>query len=129
MESYREIEEVALARNESIKATFHFIWLPLFFLSSVVLVSLAFYYFKVNSLLIAVPTIISMSGVIVAFIGAYWDFGAKKYLEDLARNRIQFNEKDVSNINKKQLHLTIIFLGIAGLYFLTGYLTFYFLIS
>ena len=66
------------------------------------------------------PTVITLCGFGVAFIGAFWDFGARKYLNSLANSRIMFTEKDVTRINKQQLQLTFIFLGIAGLYVLAA---------
>lgn len=116
----------ALEQRNTIKAMLRFTYTPLSLLIALILLALIVYYFGITSVSIALPTIITLCGFGIAFVGAFWDFGAKKYLDSLANNRIMFTEKDVTRINKQQLQLTLIYLGIAGLYVLSAVLIYLF---
>lgn len=110
----------ALEHHNTIQAILRFIYIPVALLVALILVALIVRYFGISSVAIAMPTVITLCGFGVAFVGAFWDFGARKYLNSLANSRIMFTEKDVTRINKQQLQLTLIFLGIAGLYVLAA---------
>ncbi len=75
------------------------------------------------------PVIIIIIGVVVAFFGAFWVFGAKRYLSDISQHREKITDEDVVYINRQQLFLTLIFFGIAGLYVLSAFLIYYFVVS
>lgn len=114
----------AMERSVIIRAMLRFIYAPISLLIALILLSLIVIHFGISALSIAMPTIITLCGFGIAFFGAFWDFGARKYLNSLANSRIIFSEKDVTRINKQQLQLTLIYLGIAGLYVLSGFLIF-----
>ncbi len=117
----------ALEHRNTIQAILRFIYIPIALLVVLILVTLIVHYFGISSVMIAMPTVITLCGFGVAFTGAFWDFGARKYLNSLANSRIMFTDKDVTRINKQQLQLTLIFLGIAGLYVLTAAFIYLFL--
>ena len=117
----------ALEHRNTIQAILRFIYIPIALLVALILVTLIVHYFGISSVMIAMPTVITLCGFGVAFTGAFWDFGARKYLNSLANSRIMFTDKDVTRINKQQLQLTLIFLGIAGLYVLTAAFIYLFL--
>lgn len=80
---------------------------------------------KLRNYVIPIPIILTIVGLFVALVGAFWDFGAKKYLEDIFKHGIHFSENDMVYINKQQFLLTVIYLGIGGLYALAGFLLYY----
>jgi hypothetical protein len=117
----------ALEHRIRIQAILRFIYIPVALLVALILVALTVYHFGISSVTIAMPTIITICGFGVAFVGAFWDFGARKYLNSLANSRIMFTEKDITMINKQQLQLTLIYIGIAGLYILAAFFIYMFL--
>lgn len=67
------------------------------------------------------PDVLVIGGVIVMFFGAWYDFGAiayEKELKDYYRRTL--NEADASYINKQQLIMTLIYIGIGFFYIMTG---------
>lgn len=120
VEGNRDLVIEALEHRNKIRALLRFIYIPVALLVALVLVALIVHSFGITSVSIAMPTFITLCGFAIAFVGAFWDFGARKYLNSLANSRIMFTEKDITMINKQQLQLTLIYLGIAGLYLLSA---------
>jgi len=115
-----DLELEALEHRNTIQAILRFIYLPISILIALILLALIVFYFQISAITVAMPTIMTLCGFGVAFVGAFWDFGARKYLNSLANSRIIFTEKDVTRINRQQLQLTLIYLGIAGLYIMSA---------
>lgn len=72
--------------------------------------------------------VLILVGAFVAFFGSFYDFGAKRFLSDISEHMEKITDDDVVYINKQQLTLNIIFLGIAGLYVLSAFVMYYFVI-
>lgn len=72
------------------------------------------------------PLIIIMAGFFVIIIGAWYDFGAKKYLSEVFKSGINFEEADLDYIYKQQFIMTLIYAGIGALYILTGVIIYLF---
>ncbi len=72
-----------------------------------------------------VPVVLFIVGIFVMFAGAWYDFGARRYVKSLEENRISFGEADMDHIFKQQFWLMVMYLGIAGLYILTALAIFY----
>ncbi|MCY0852408.1 MAG: hypothetical protein OWQ34_06725 [Thermoplasma acidophilum] len=70
----------------------------------------------------AMPFIIFIYGISVIFYGAWSSFGSKKYVAEVIRAGMPLKNEDILYINKKQLLLTGIFIGIGGLCMLVGYI-------
>ena len=88
--------------------------------------TLLFYYIGFQSLALNIPLLIVLAGVVVIFFGSFSDFGAKKYLANVMITKASFRESDVTGINKEQLFMNIIFIGIGLLYIICGILVYYF---
>ncbi len=121
----RALELRGISRRVMLKMSIPFIFL-LFIL---IILSAALQIIKGSSFSGPMPVIIIIIGVFVAFFGAFWDFGAKRYLSDISQHREKVTDEDVVYINKQQLILTLIFFGIAGLYVLSAFLIYYFVVS
>ena len=72
-----------------------------------------------------VPLILVMLGFVIIFFGAFYDFGANRYVNAMFQSKASLREKDVVQINREQLIMTLIFSGIGGLYILAGVILFY----
>ena len=101
----------------------------IFLLFILIILSVALEFLKGPSYSGPMAVIIIIIGVFVAFFGAFWDFGAKRYLSDISQHREKVTDEDVVYINKQQLILTLIFFGMAGLYVLSAFLINYFVVS
>lgn len=66
--------------------------------------------------IVPMPLILVIMGVGVAYYGAFSDFGAKRYFNDMTKNRVKITDEDITYINRQQFLLTLLFLGVAGLY-------------
>jgi glucan phosphoethanolaminetransferase (alkaline phosphatase superfamily) len=73
----------------------------------------------------AFPFIIVMVGIVVMFFGAFYDFGANRYVNSMFASKARLREEDVIQINKEQLIMTLIFAGLGGLFILFGVILFY----
>ncbi len=71
------------------------------------------------------PLILVMVGFVIIFFGAFYDFGANRYVNNMFQSKASLREKDVVQINREQLIMTMIFVGVGGLYILMGVALFY----
>jgi hypothetical protein len=67
-----------------------------------------------------VPIFLVIAAFFVLFIGAWYDFGAKKHVQEVLDARLPFTEGDLVHIHKQQLLLTAAYVGVAGLYILVA---------
>ena len=119
------LELRGISRRVMFQMSIPFIFLLFIF----IILSVALRIIKGPSFSGPMPVIIIIIGVFVAFFGAFWDFGAKRYLSDISQHREKVTDEDVEYINRQQLMLTLIFFGIAGLYVLSAFLIYYFVVS
>ncbi len=106
------------------KAAVTFSIYPLTLLLSIFLAATILYFLRESSYVFPFPVIMTIIGVFIAVFGAFWDFGAKKYVQDLWKNQVNVSENDITYINRQQLLMTIVFFGIGGLYALSGFIVF-----
>lgn len=86
------------------------------FLISVV-PSIIFFFYSIKTYFIVMPDIIFIAAIVVIFIGAWWDFGEKAYLEELEDYYKKTpTEEDIRYINKQQLVMTLLYILVAMLY-------------
>lgn len=101
---------------------------PLLFILFLIILFAAYLdYVKDYSILQPLPLILTIIGVVIAFFGAFYDFGAKRYLSDISRQKMEVTDKDIVYINRQQLILTLLFFGIGGLYVLGAFAVYLFL--
>ncbi len=98
---------------------------PLFLLVFLLILAATIIHFRGASLEEPMPLVIFIIGFFVAMFGAFYDFGAKGYLFKVFEHGVPLKETDVTNINKQQLIMTLIYVGIASLYFLSAVLLYY----
>ena len=78
-------------------------------------------FFGYDKFFIFSPDLLFISGIIVMFFGAWYDFGASTYAKDLKDYyRKSLNDSDVTYIHKQQLIMTLIYIAIGGVYIGTG---------
>ena len=63
-----------------------------------------------------VPLFLAIGGIVVLFVGAWYDFGAKGYVKGLLRANVPVTQEDIDRIHREQLILTLCYGGVAGLY-------------
>ena len=98
---------------------------PLSILACILSVSLLLSVFGFLVYRQVVPVMLFIAGIFVMFVGAWYDFGARRYVRSLEENRISFGEEDVNHIFKQQFWIMVMYLGIAGLYILIALAIFY----
>lgn len=68
-----------------------------------------------------VPTLVFMGGIVVLFVGAWWDFGARKYVQTLMEQHLPFGEKDLEFVHRRQFHLMVLYFALGGAYILVAF--------
>lgn len=67
------------------------------------------------------PDVLIIGGIGVMFFGAWYDFGAIAYEKELKDHyRKSLTDQDATYINKQQLIMTLIYIGIGFLYIAVG---------
>ncbi len=93
---------------------------PLIFLIVLLVTPLPFYFRGIFNYLEIMPLIIFLSGIIVIAVGAFWDFGARIYIKEVMDSRMKITDEDIIYINKQQLKMTIVYVIIGFIYFITA---------
>ncbi|MEM3852372.1 MAG: hypothetical protein QXP70_05165 [Methanomassiliicoccales archaeon] len=117
-------EIASLLRRQARRAILRFASYPLVALLILLTVPLFLSYADIISYAVVMPDVLVMSGIVVIFFGAYYDFGAKTYVKDVVAHGLPFNEEDADYIYKQQFKLTAVYAGIGGIYILSGILIF-----
>lgn len=68
------------------------------------------------------PLVIVLTGIFIIVFGAFYDFGANKYLENVFSSGARLRETDVIGINRQQLIMTMLYLLIGLASISIGYL-------
>ncbi len=97
---------------------------PLALLVSFLVGALPFSLVGVFNYIVVMPILLFILGILVMFIGAFWDFGAKLYVRDLVEHNLPFGDKDLDYIFKQQFILTSIYFGIGSLYLIAAFIIF-----
>lgn len=63
-----------------------------------------------------VPLLLFIGAILVAFAGAWSDFGAKSHIREVVRHHLPFGMADMEYVHKQQFLLMMAYLGVAGLY-------------
>lgn len=95
---------------------------PLLILFAMIFGPIPFYLKGVFNYFAVMPLVIFLSAFFIFFIGAWWDFGAKDYLTELLIQGTPISEDDVKFINKQQLIITLLFIGIGIFYMFVAYI-------
>ncbi len=114
-----DVEARRIARALT-RARLTYAFYPLAILFALLATPLPFAYLHLFNYRLVMPDILAISSVIVMFIGAFWDFGAKLYVKELVDNKLPFHDEDLSYIFKQQLILTLIYLLIGLGYFIAA---------
>ena len=73
---------------------------------------------------VVMPLLLFIMGVVVMFIGAFWDFGAKMYVQDLVDHSMPFGDEDLEYVFRQQFILTMIYICIGLLYLAAAFVIF-----
>jgi len=87
---------------------------------------LPLYYLGLFRYTLVMPDILAITGIVVIFFGAFYDFGAKKYVSEIAENRLPFSNDDLNYIYKQQLKLTGVYAIVGFLFFISAVIIFAF---
>ncbi len=108
------------------RARLTFAFYPLAILVAILAAPLPFAYVHLFNYRLVMPDILAISSVVVMFVGAFWDFGAKLYVRQLVDNKIAFGDDDLAYVFKQQFILTLIYLLIGVCYFIVAILIYAF---
>ncbi len=97
---------------------------PIIILIAMIFIPLPFYFLFNFNYFYYMPVIFFIAGFFVIFVGAWYDFGAKKYLSSVFKSGEHFEDSDLDYIYKQQLFMTLIYIGIGALYMVIGYVVF-----
>lgn len=89
---------------------------PLLLLMLLLLFSILFKIAGISVIFQVMPLAIVFIGIIVIVFGAFFDFGASKYLQNIVMSRSKLNDDVILNINKEQAIMSLIYAGI-GLFY------------
>ncbi len=95
--------------------------IPLLILFAMIFGPIPLYLRGIFNYFAVMPLVIFLSAFFVFFIGAWWDFGAKEYLKELFTQGSPVSDEDIKFINRQQLIITFIFIGIGAVYMLVAY--------
>ena len=59
-------------------------------------------------------------GIFVIAFGSFFDFGANQYLQNMIVSKLKIRETDITNINREQFIMNIIYVAIGLTYILVG---------
>lgn len=127
MENNTKPQTGKIRAKERNRARLHFLIPPLSLLLLILLAVAVFSFSGLKSVSGAIPLITVIFGIIIILIGAFYDFGAKIYLENLFTAKAKFSEKDMIQIHREQFIMTAIYIGIGLLFIATGYVLSYIL--
>ena len=89
---------------------------PLILLILLLIFSILFKIAGVTEVSQVMPLTIVFIGILVIAFGAFFDFGAKQYLQNLIMSKSKLKDETVININREQAIMTLIYVGIGILY-------------
>ncbi|MCL4334701.1 MAG: hypothetical protein M1402_01195 [Candidatus Thermoplasmatota archaeon] len=114
-----------LVHADARKARLKYLLVPIIIYSLILVVPAPFafeYGFPYRS---DVPTILFIVGVLLFFVAAWWDFGAKKVLNESVRIGVKITNDDISYMEKQGFSLMMMYFGIASLFIATAFAVFY----
>ncbi|MGP6207199.1 hypothetical protein ACNF42_04090 [Cuniculiplasma sp. SKW3] len=112
-EEYNRINEVRRTR--------FLLALPvLAILFSMIIAAIVLFTFNKRGYADAFPLFLVLLGIVVIFFGAFYDLGANKYIENVFIAKAPLKEHDVTQINREQLIMTLIYLGDGVPYIIAG---------
>ncbi len=108
-------------RLNEVRRTRFLLTLPvLAILLSLIVVSVILFIANKKSYAEVFPLVLVLLGIVIIFFGAFYDFGANRYLENVFIAKAPLKENDITQINREQLIMTAIY-GSAGiLYIISG---------
>ncbi len=108
--------------NDINRTRIKYVVFPIIALLIIIATSIPLYLFFHFNYRVYIPIIVFMSGIIIMFIGAWWDFGAKKFISDVFKTHMELNEDDLEYVYKQQFIMMLIYIGIGFLYFLIAFI-------
>jgi uncharacterized membrane protein len=95
---------------------------PLFLLIMLIMIGLLIDYTHLKIVAVVYPLFVFLMGLLIMAIGTLFDFGAKQYVQNLYIIKERLTESEMKNINREQLIMTLIYIGIGMLYLMAGIL-------
>jgi hypothetical protein len=116
-----EAEEVRVAAR---RARWHFTIYPLAGLAVLLLLGVPPALLRLFNYGTTMPLFLFLGGIVVIFYGAWYDFGAREVVGNLIQHQLPFGPADLDYIYRQQFWLTLIYLGVGGLYMTTALVMF-----
>lgn len=63
-----------------------------------------------------VPVLLVIGAIVVIFVGAWFDFGAREHVAEVIAAKLPFSQVDLDFLYKRQLTVTLAYIGVGGLY-------------
>jgi len=116
----RAVLEEAEVRASARRARWHFTLYPLAGLGLLLLIGAPPALLGLYNYGRTMPLFLFIGGILVMFIGAWYDFGAREVVTELVAHQLPFGPTDLDYLYRQQFWLTMIYLGVAGLYMTTA---------
>jgi hypothetical protein len=122
---YKQEDMTPERKREIIKTRFA-LTVPLFLVLVIMTsITLALFFLSFSSIAQDLLIFIVFAGIITIFIGAFYDFGAGNYVENVFVSKVSLRENDIVGINREQLVMTGIFVGVGCLFIIVAIGLFY----
>ncbi|MBX8634291.1 MAG: hypothetical protein M1422_00375 [Candidatus Thermoplasmatota archaeon] len=123
---YEEEIQLEMAKKQTRQAFIRYSLYPLALLAIMLTFPLPLYYLGLFPYTLVMPDVLAITGIVVIFLGAFYDFGAKKYVSEIAESRLPFSNDDLNYIYKQQLKLTGVYAIVGFLFFISAVIIFAF---
>lgn len=93
---------------------------PLVLLALLFVMSIMLKVARVNEVAQVLPITFVFVGILVIAFGAFFDFGASKYLQNLVMAKMKIEDQEILNIRREQFIMSLIYAGIGFLFIASG---------
>ena len=93
---------------------------PLFLMVLLLILSIILKIANIMEIAQVFPLTFVFIGIFVMAFGSFFDFGAHQYLENTIVSKLKIRETDITDINREQFIMNIIYVAIGFTYILIG---------
>jgi Ca2+/Na+ antiporter len=93
---------------------------PLFLLVLLLIISILFKIANITEVAQVFPLTFVFIGIFVIAFGSFFDFGANQYLQNMIVSKSKIRETDITNINREQFIMNLIYVAIGITYIAIG---------
>jgi Ca2+/Na+ antiporter len=106
--------------DEKVRIRLKIAFPPILLLALLLITAVLLRVANVSYLTVFLPLSFVFLGVIVMAFGSFFDFGANQYLQNIFMAKSRIRDMDILNINREQMIMSLIYVGIGFIYIATG---------